>query len=136
MGTKSYKAIFYILVIVTFFGCLGSSNRRTSDGGGNVYLPGPNSDCQPPDGAENVYVMDPNSDYYLTLRTDTPWLADADSWERNPYGYDGTETEFRQNPNQDCPADGIISGPDQEAFVDQGYPYFPTSYCCREVADK
>jgi hypothetical protein len=90
------------------------------------------TDSGPPGGPENVYVTDdPNADNYLTLRVDTPWVADADSWERNPQGTDGATDEFQVNPNQECPADGTVSGPDEDAFQAIGYPYYPTRYCAR-----
>ena len=121
MDVKFHKITACVIFFVAFSGCIGSSDDEVRD-------------CTPPGGPENIYVMyDPNSPYYLTLRTDTPYLADADSWERNPLWAEGVpgEEQFRPNPNQDCPADGLVSGPDQVAFVEQGFSYYPTKFCCR-----
>jgi hypothetical protein len=77
--------------------------------------------------APNVYNPDG------TLKQDTPWVADADSWERNPDWVEGMplEEQFRPNPNDECSADGTVSGPNPEAFNEAGYPLLPTRYCAR-----
>ena len=94
------------------------------------------TDGPPPTGVENVYYdSDPvDPDNPLSLRTDTPWVADADSYEGTPadaLAADPSLPPFRVNPSQECPADGNYSGPDAVNFTDKGFSYYPTRYCAR-----
>jgi hypothetical protein len=100
--------------------------------GFSVVRPGMEADSSPPGGDRAVYVRDETDPDYLTFRTDTSWIPDADSWERNPDGFSNTESEFRPVSDPDspigdeCPSDGEASGPGVE------FPnYLPTRYCVR-----
>jgi hypothetical protein len=95
------------------------------------------TDGPPPGGDRAVYVMDENDPNYGTFRTDTPWIPDADSWERNPNADDDPATDDEYRPASDpaspigdeCPADGEVSGWSEEPGV---FPnYLPTRYCAR-----
>lgn len=114
------------------------------------------TDSAPPGGIDNVYdtretVPDPNNPDvmienpdYMTLRRDTPWVADADSYERKPVYEGGVplsepgrlvtdefDVIYRKNPVTECPADGAVSGPGERFFTNDGYEYYPTRYCAR-----